>query len=180
MARALSTVGLLALFGTAGSAVAQDANTAGRLTKVEAEVRALQRKVFPGSDGKYFSPEITPGSPTPTPAPLPSTTPLTDVLTRMDALEAQVARMTGQVEQNTNRISQLEAKLAAFAATPAAAPDALGGMTGSPPPSRPANSVTAASPAASPAPSSTPPPPSRVKAVSAIAKPSTSDAIEDE
>ena len=29
---------------------------------LEAEVRALQRQVFPGSDGKFFTPEVTPGA----------------------------------------------------------------------------------------------------------------------
>ena len=184
--RALAIAGVLALAGGGVPAFAQDANTALRLNKVEAEVRALQRKVFPGSDGKYFTPEITPGTPTPSPAPPPSTTALSDVLTRMDSLEAQVARLTGQVEQNSNRITQLEARMASLgqaAAAPAPTSPApqtnLDAMSGGASAVRPTPTPTptptpaATSPAA--APSS-----SRVKAVSAIAKPSTGDAAEDE
>jgi TolA-binding protein len=184
--RALAIAGVLALAGGGVPAFAQDANTALRLNKVEAEVRALQRKVFPGSDGKYFTPEITPGTPTPSPAPPPSTTALSDVLTRMDSLEAQVARLTGQVEQNSNRITQLEARMASLgqaAAAPAPTSPApqtnLDAMSGGAsavrptPTPTPAPTPAATSPAA--APSS-----SRVKAVSAIAKPSTGDAAEDE
>ena len=44
-------------------ASAQDASTDARLRKAETEIRALQRKVFPGSDGKYFEPEITAAQP---------------------------------------------------------------------------------------------------------------------
>jgi len=184
--RALAIAGVLALAGGGVPAFAQDANTALRLNKVEAEVRALQRKVFPGSDGKYFTPEITPGTPTPSPAPPPSTTALSDVLTRMDSVEAQVARLTGQVEQNSNRITQLEARMASLgqaAAAPAPTSPApqtnLDAMSGGASAVRPTPTPTptptpaATSPAA--APSS-----SRVKAVSAIAKPSTGDAAEDE
>ena len=30
-----------------------------RIRRLESEVRALQRKVFPGGDGRYFEPEIS-------------------------------------------------------------------------------------------------------------------------
>jgi TolA-binding protein len=170
-------------------------NTELRLNKVEGEVRALQRKVFPGSGDKMFNPEIS--APTPTPsAALPSTSALSDVLTRMDALEGQVARMTGQVEQNTNRIAQLEAKLASVGQAavapdvgsglaPAAAPQSnLDAMTGGVSTPRPAASTPAPAQVATAQPSSTrpatPPSSSRVQAVSAVSKPSTGDAAEDE
>ncbi|PEQ12773.1 hypothetical protein B2G71_10790 [Novosphingobium sp. PC22D] len=166
--------------GLAGiSLPAQAQSTESRLNKVEAEVRALQRKVFPGGDGKFFAPEITPGSPSTAAGPPPSTTAVTDMLTRMDAIEAQMARLTGQVEQNANKIAQLEARFgAAGASTPAAptspAPAApasqtnLDAMTGG----ASAAPVTEAPPAAAPA--------SRVAAVSAIVKPQTDDAGDDE
>jgi len=184
--RALAIAGVLALAGGGVPAFAQDANTALRLNKVEAEVRALQRKVFPGSDGKYFTPEITPGTPTPSPAPPPSTTALSDVLTRMDSLEAQVARLTGQVEQNSNRITQLEARMASLGQA-AAAPAPT-----SPAPQTNLDAMSGGASAVRPTPTPTPPPTpaatspaaapssSRVKAVSAIARPSTGDAAEDE
>lgn len=185
----------LLLAGASVPALAQS-NTEVRLNKVESEVRALQRKVFPGSDGKYFTPEIAAPTPTPAAGPPPSSSALSDVLTRMDSLEAQVARLTGQVEQNTNRITQLEARMTAAqpsaplatndAGVPVAAPDAnLGAMTGGAATPRPTPT-----PSATPAPTAastgtagrpaTPPSSDRVRAVSAIVKPSTGDAAEDE
>jgi TolA-binding protein len=113
---------------------------------------------------------------------------MSDVLTRMDALESQVARLTGQVEQNSNRISQLEARMAAMqpgatpplatndAGTPIPAPQSnLGAMTGGA--SNPRPTPTPAPASTKPA---TPPSSARVQAVSAIAKPSSGDAAEDE
>jgi len=176
---------------TVGSvpALAQSANTDLRLNKVESEVRALQRKVFPGSGDKYFSPEISAPTPTPAAGPPPSSSALSDVLTRMDSLESQVARLTGQVEQNTNRITQLEARMAALqpggtqplatndAGVPVSTPQSnLGAMTGGASNPRPATTPAAAT-SAKPA---TAPSSARVQAVSAIAKPSSGDAAEDE
>jgi TolA-binding protein len=192
---------VLALSAGALPAFAQSSNTDLRLNKVESEVRALQRKVFPGSGDKYFSPEIAAPTPTPAAGPPPSTSAMSDVLTRMDSLEAQVARLTGQVEQNTNRITQLEARLATLPAgsgvsQPLATNDAgvpvstpqtnLGAMTGGASNPRPAATPaptatvapgTAQLAAARPA---TPPSSDRVRAVSAIVKPSTGDAAEDD
>ncbi|MEL7199766.1 MAG: hypothetical protein AAGL10_15755, partial [Pseudomonadota bacterium] len=49
-------------------AAAQDSSEA-RLRKIEAEIRALQRNVFPGSDGRFFEPQISPeGTPVSTAA----------------------------------------------------------------------------------------------------------------
>ncbi|MET1755292.1 hypothetical protein ABVV53_07455 [Novosphingobium sp. RD2P27] len=190
MLREVARVVLALVLATgAAPALAQNANAEVRLNKVEAEVRALQRKVFPGGGDKYFTPEISAPTPTPATGLPPATSALTDVLTRMQALEAQLARLTGQVEQNTNRIAQLEAKMA-FAgsaspvsaspagtavAAPAAAQSNLNAMTdGAAPSSAPAPVAAAASKP------STPPSSSRVEAVSAIVKPSTDDAGDDE
>jgi TolA-binding protein len=175
------------LMSGAVPAMAQD-NVDGRLKKVEAEVRALQRKVFPGPDGKFFEPEITPGA-TPTPAPgLPATTPVTDLLTRMDAVEAQMARLTSQVEENSNRLNQIEAKLASEA--PAATPAAAAGPIASAPAAASQTNLAAMTGGASakPAPAAaapatakpTPPSSVRVDAVKAIVKPQTDDPGDDE
>ncbi|MCJ2178199.1 tetratricopeptide repeat protein [Novosphingobium album (ex Hu et al. 2023)] len=175
-------------------AMAQD-GVDGRLKKVEAEVRALQRKVFPGPDGKFFEPEITPATaPAGTPG-QPATTPVTDLLTRMDAVEAQMARLTSQIEENSNRINQLETKLTGglqpAAAAPAPVPEEnagaaaqtnLAAMTGgaSAKPMAPAPvAVKAVVPAPTPA---KPAEPSlaRVDAVKAIVKPQSDDPGDDE
>lgn len=149
------------LIGTAAPVFAQDTLAEARIRRMEAEVRALQRQVFPGADGKVFKPEITqaPGNGTPAPG-QPATTPLTDLLSRMEALETQVARLTSQSEQNANRLSQIEARLgvsatgepvtAAALAAGATAP-ALPAPTGAAP-------TTAATPPA-PTPAAVTPPP---------------------
>lgn len=175
---------------------AQDAATDTRLKKVEAEVRALQRKVFPGGGDKYFQPEITPGVTAPATGSAPSTTAVTDLLTRMQAVEAQLARLTSHVEQNTNRLDQLEARLnTANPATGMSADPQVGPMQTVPAPITPnggETSVPAAQPklrpataAAAPASATTTkavakPSDARLQAVSAIVKPQTTDAGDDE
>lgn len=173
-----------------GPAFAQDTLAEARIRKMEAEIRALQRQVFPGSDGKIFSPEITAGQPAPTMTQGPTSTPVTDLLGRMEALETQVARLTSQVEQTTNRLSQIEARLPPVAVDPSAvtptpAPAAttnLSAMTGGASSPAPAPTPTPArvttptpTPAATAAPST-----QRVAAVRAIVKPATSDAGDDD
>jgi TolA-binding protein len=157
--------------------MAQDNAAEIRIRKLEAEVRALQRQVFPGGDGKFFPAQVQPGQAATTTTGTPAATPVTDILSRMDALEAQIARLTSQSEINTNKIAQLESKLAAFAPAPAATPAAV------PTP------VPSASPAPRPTPTASASPrpatasgPSaqRLAAVRAVEKPKTDDAGDDE
>lgn len=75
-----------------------------RVDKLEKEMRAVQRKVFPGGAG--LQPEIGPAGATP--AGTPATTAVTDLTARVDALEAQLKSLTGQVEQDGFRIRKLE------------------------------------------------------------------------
>lgn len=180
------------LAGTAGSASAQDAGADARLRKIESEVRALQRKVFPGGDERFFKPEVTTGATGTTSAAAPSTSAVTDILARMDALEAQIARLTGQVEESANRIAVLEQRAgivrqgetpvsapAAAAATPVAAPATTTVATPAAPATAPAATVATPRPAAAAA---TPAAPSasRLAAVRAIEKPQTNDPGDDE
>ena len=90
-------------------AVAQDDEA--RLRRLEAEIRALQRVVFPGGDGRYFTPEVDTSQGQPQPVGTPSNSALADVLARLDALEAQLARMTAREEENANEIAQLREQL---------------------------------------------------------------------
>ena len=72
---------------------AQSSGEAARLERVETQLRALQRAVFPGGDQRFFEPEITPQQPVVNaPNTGVGTTALTDVLARLDALESQLAR----------------------------------------------------------------------------------------
>lgn len=121
------------LTGSASVVTAQNAGDEVRLRKIESEVRALQRQVFPGGDEKFFKPEVTSGTAGTGGATSASTSAVTDILTRMDAIEAQLARLTGQVEENANRVAVLEQR--AGIVRPAAAPAAT---------DAPANAVTAA------------------------------------
>ena len=187
------TLGAAALGATALTAipaVAQD-NSETRIRKLEAEVRALQRKVFPGGDGKYFEPQISTSQSGPNVNAGPSTTAVTDMLARLDAIEAQMQRLTGQVEENGNAVRELTSRLAALEVTSTAAeasePQTIAGTptpATTPPPSpaasRPAQA--AATPTATPAAASQPAGPSaaRLAAVQEIAKPQTDDAGDDE
>jgi TolA-binding protein len=192
---------------------AQDTADDTRLRKIEAEVRALQRKVFPGGDGKMFEPQIAAGSPQgstaqPTIGVIPpATTPMTDILVRLDALEAQLQALTARSEEQANTLAQLELRLAALeggtapiAAAPVGTPAAgrVAATTTTPPPAmtasapatvapRPAAPATprpaTATPAPAPAPTSTlasAPSAERLAAVQAIAKPQTADPGDDE
>lgn len=93
---------------------AADVNPELRIRKLEAEVRALQRQVFPGGDGKYFPPLAQPAQQGASPAGTPASTPVADLLARVDAIEAQLARLTAHQEENGNKLAQLEAKVAAL------------------------------------------------------------------
>lgn len=189
--RMASLAALAVVFATpVAPLLAQDTVAETRLRKIESEIRALQRKVFPGGDDRFFEPQITPGAPATTPQiGSPSTTAVTDILTRLDALEGQIAGLTGQVEQNSNRIAQIEARLSSAAPTLAPPVSPAPGASSSPvptpsPTSPPASqsNLDAMSGGASITPASVTSTPSsaRVQAVSAIVKPQTGDPGDDE
>ncbi len=163
---------------------APGAATEVRLKKVEAEVRALQRKVFPDGAGKFFEPEIAPPASTGTTTPLvPAGAPGTELIARIDAVEAALARATAQAEETSNRMGKLEARLAALEA--GAAPVVASPAAEVAPVTPPRTSITgtvagntaamtaAATPAAKPS-------ATRLAAVAAIEKPVSSDKGEDE
>jgi TolA-binding protein len=114
----LATLALAGGLLAAAPAVAQDREDA-RIRKLEAEVKALQRKVFPGPDGRYFEPEVT-TSTTTTGGTLvqqqagPSPSALTAMLQRLDSIEAQLAQLTARSEVNENALGKLEARLDAL------------------------------------------------------------------
>ena len=183
-------------FGTVPVAHAQaqaaTETTDTRLRRIEAELRAVQRKVFPDGAGKTFGPEIaTPANTAPTAA--PATTAVTDLLTRMDAVEAQMQRLTAASEENQNHLSKLDARMAALEATASTAVSPAASVSASQststasvaaqvPLAESAKSITkpAAKPSAKPETGRTEPPADRVVAVMAIEKPSSDDKGEDE
>jgi TolA-binding protein len=99
---------LLLLASAAVPATAQSDRAAERrLEKIEAELRAVQRKVFPGGRQATVEPEIGPAvSAGPAPG-IPAGSAVADMTARIDALEAQLARLTGQAEENGNQLRQL-------------------------------------------------------------------------
>lgn len=162
-----------------------------KVRRHDGEIKALQRKVFPDGAGKYFAPEIAPAQPATTPpVGTPASGPVSDLLVRMDALEAQNARLTAQLEEAQNRLGKLEAQMAALVPAPASTLD----PAASAPAPAPANGATIATNTAAmtggasvkpaPAPTATAPAPKpapdRVAAVQAIEKPQTNDRGEDE
>ncbi|UIP06647.1 hypothetical protein LY632_13320 [Erythrobacter sp. SDW2] len=174
--RLIMGTALLAVALPAVPAMAQDADEA-RIKKLEAEVRALQRKVFPGGDGRYFEPQIDSSAPVTTTSSSPaSTTAVTDILARLDALEASLQRLTGQVEVNSNAVRDLESRLAALesGAAPAVAADNLL------PDEQPLPAAAGPAPTPPPAPAASGPSAQRLAAVQAIAKPQTDDPGDDE
>lgn len=100
---------LLASLGFSGAAHAQSGTSAleARVDRLEREMRAVQRKIFPTGAGATFEPEITPEA-TPDQGGIPASSPLADLTQRVAALEGQVQTLTGQVEQNQYRIRQFE------------------------------------------------------------------------
>ncbi len=170
--RNLSFIGAgFALLATSTPALPQDANDEARLRRLEAEVRALQRKVFPGGDGRYFEPQISAQPTTPT-APSTSTTAVTDILTRLDALERQLQQQTAVNEENTNAIRLLSERVNTLEGTRAAA------VVTTPVPST--TSPSTSSPGASTSAGQAGPTQERLARVQAIAKPQTGDAADDE
>jgi TolA-binding protein len=160
-----ATLAGLAMAGSIAIAVpaAAQADDA-RLRRVEAEIRALQRAVFPDGDGRFFTPEVvTPGARPPGQQPVgtPSETAVTDILARLDALEMQLARLTARSEEDANTVAQLEARLAEIEEQLA------------PPPAVEPTGVIVPPAAAAPS-------PERVAAVQAIEKPDSGDAGDDE
>jgi TolA-binding protein len=186
-----------AAFALSASAVAQDANIDGRVGKLEKEMRAVQRQVFPAGAGKFIAPDIQ--SPTIAQPETPSTTSATsDLLVRVDALEAQLATLTGQVEQQGNNMRGLEARLKILEAQLASAQLASAPQETAMPAIAQATTAPSVLPAAAPVPAAVTvkpkpvvaaaakpvattakPSAARVAAVAAIERPATGDAFED-
>jgi TolA-binding protein len=104
-------VGMILLAGVAVPAAAQRTESPERrIDRLEQELRAVQRKVFPG--GAQVAPEIEPQSVAGGPAGVPASSAVADLTARVDSLEAQLRELTGQVEQNGNRLRQMENAIA--------------------------------------------------------------------
>jgi TolA-binding protein len=158
-------------------ALAQASDAQLRIEKLEKEVRALQRKIFPPKDGSFFEPEITAASPAPTSG--SSSSIASDLIARVDAIERQLASLTGQVEQNGFRLKKLEDQMAAASAANAASSSAPTANIST----QSAQAVTEPKPvqtaAVTPAPQKPTASTARRDAVAAIVWPETGDKGED-
>ncbi|WP_294304596.1 hypothetical protein [uncultured Sphingomonas sp.] len=185
--RNLLLAGVAAVMILPTAAIAQS-NVEGRVGKLESEMRAVQRKVFPNGAGGYVQPEIT-APQTQAQAPgVPASSALSDLTSRVTSLEEQMAGLTGQIEQNGYRTRQLqdqfdaykratEARLKALESGPA--PIAPAGQ------SAPLDATAPAAASGSTRPTKTPAAPSVVtgdtatSTPAAVDKPSTGDPAED-
>lgn len=95
-------------------ALSQGAEVDRRIDRIEREVRAIQRRVFPGGSSEFFEADIQPSQTNPSAVGSPASAPITDLTDRVNALERQLATLTGQVEENSYSIRQLQASVEAL------------------------------------------------------------------
>lgn len=124
----------------------------GRVGKLEKEMRAVQRKVFPGANPQFFEPEIPPPQPSAAPGGTPATSPIADLSGRVDTLEQELARITGQIEQNTFKLRQLEEAMAKLKGDAEFRLNALEGHPAAPAPAPGGAAVLPTPPVTAPAP----------------------------
>jgi TolA-binding protein len=170
-------------------APAQEGAIDKRVERLEKEMRAVQRSVFPGGSPTFFEGEIAPDN---TPGERArSNAPVIDLTARVDALESQLQALTGQTEQNAFQLRELEKQFVAYktemdkrfadpaaAATPASLPST---PTVKPPT---AASTVAATPAKKPAvttakPAATTPNAARLALVKKVEIPATGNETKD-
>ena len=156
---------------TCGTALAAEAvPVEARVDRLEKEMRAVQRKVFPG--GAPVQPDIV--AATPEVVAPPASTPVSDLMARVTTLESQLATITGQVEQNSFKLKQLEDAFAKMKADMAPPPVAV--TTPAAPSAAPAATPkAAAAPKAAPTEASD----KRKASVAAIERPDTGNAAND-
>jgi TolA-binding protein len=106
LAATVLTAGLLC---STAPAFAQS-NLGMRVDRLESEMTAVQRKVFPGGAGRNFvQPQITPEATPETPGyGTPASSPLSDLSSRVGALEQQMTTLTNSVEETQHRLQVLE------------------------------------------------------------------------
>ena len=105
-------VGLVLLASVATPALSQRSDSVERrVDRLEQELRAVQRRVFPDGRAQFVEPEIRPETGAQT-RPGVSGDALSSLAARVDALESQLRTLTGQVEEQGYRSRQLEDQIA--------------------------------------------------------------------
>lgn len=81
-----------------------------RVTRIEQELRAVQRRVFPGGNAQFVEPEISPPSGGSAGGGAAGDA-WVGLAARVDAIEAQLRTLTGQVEESNHRSSEVEGQI---------------------------------------------------------------------
>ncbi len=103
-------IGLLLVAAAAMPAGAQRTdNVDRRVDRLEQEMRAVQRRVFPDGRAQFVEPELRPEQRAE--GAIVSGDALSSLGARVDAVETQLRALTGQVEEQGHRTSQLEAQI---------------------------------------------------------------------
>jgi TolA-binding protein len=89
----------------------------GRVDRLEGEMRAVQRKVFPGGKSQFVQPQIVPPAPQSDVPGTPAGNPITDLNARVSALESQISGLTGEIETTQHRVQLIEDSLNAYKRT---------------------------------------------------------------
>jgi TolA-binding protein len=165
-------------------AQAQEGAIDKRVERLEKEMRAVQRSVFPGGSPTFFEGEIAPDN---TPGERArNNAPVIDLTARVDALEGQLQTLTGQTEQNAFHLRELEKQFAAYKAEmdkrfadPAAASVATPASLA--PTVKPPSTTAAATPVKKPAakPATTAPDAARLALVKKIEVPASGNETKD-
>ena len=155
-------LGLMLIFSLAMPAAAQQSSrprqetTEQRINRLEQQLRAVQRRVFPNGTQQFVEPEI-PAEVQAAMGGAPRGSAITSLSDRLDALEGQVRALTGQIEEQGNRNRQIDEQLtrlrADLAAQQAVAAERAAAAV-APAPRQPER--TAAAPARAPAAADTP------------------------
>lgn len=140
----------------------------GRVGRLESEMRAVQRKVFPNGATVMVEPQITPDATAPSAAGTPATSAIADLTSRVSSLEQQMSSMTGQIEQTQHRLRELEDQFAAFKKSAQPTPGSADPLPAVSVPTAP-RPAEAKADAAKPVPANVP----------GVEKPSSGDAAED-
>jgi len=110
-------LGLMLMASAAAPALAQQRQPARpdtverRIDRLEQQLRAVQRRVFPGGATQFVEPEI-PADVQAVMGGAPPGGAMSNLNARVDALESQLRALTGQVEEQGNRTRQIEDGLA--------------------------------------------------------------------
>jgi TolA-binding protein len=121
-----------------------------RIERLEQELRAVQRRVFPGN-APYVSPEVGPQPAAPQTFGVPATSAVADLTARLDSIESQLRALTSQGEENGNRIRLLEGTATRLQESVGARLDALEKVATARADATPAPAEPATKPAAKPA-----------------------------